>query len=170
MPYADYQKTKRHARARYWENREAILSVMRLNYAQNRGRILERNREWRRQNADQCVKHAVEYEHNRRKTDVSFRLRKNLRARIQKFVSGVSKAATSRELLGCDVDFLRGYLSVFFKPGMTWENYGKVWHIDHKRPCASFDLTNLEQQKQCFHWTNLQPLFARENLQKGARV
>jgi len=79
------------------------------------------------------------------------------------------KSASTKGLLGCPIDFLRGYLSVFFKPGMTWENYGKLWHVDHKRPCASFDLTEPVQQKQCFNWMNLQPLFAKENLEKGAK-
>lgn len=51
---------------------------------------------------------------------------------------------------------------------MDWENYGKVWQVDHVRPCASFDLTNPEQQRSCFHWTNLQPLFVHENLIKGS--
>ncbi len=52
---------------------------------------------------------------------------------------------------------------------MTWENYGPVWHVDHIRPCAKFDLTDHDQQRACFHWTNLQPLFAKDNLQKNAK-
>jgi hypothetical protein len=64
------------------------------------------------------------------------------------------------ELLGCTIDFLKEYLEARFLPTMTWENYGTLWHIDHIIPCASFDLRDLEQQKACFHYTNLQPLFA----------
>jgi hypothetical protein len=53
---------------------------------------------------------------------------------------------------------------------MTWENYGPVWHVDHIRPCVSFDFLDPAQQRACFHYTNLQPLFALENLKKGGRV
>jgi hypothetical protein len=53
---------------------------------------------------------------------------------------------------------------------MTWENYGPVWHVDHIRPCASFDLTDPAQQRECFHFSNLQPLFAAENLAKGDKI
>jgi len=52
---------------------------------------------------------------------------------------------------------------------MSWDNYGSYWHIDHIRPCASFDLTDPEQQKDCFDFTNLQPLEAKENIRKGAK-
>ena len=61
---------------------------------------------------------------------------------------------------------LKAYLELQFTDGMTWENRGN-WHIDHIRPCASFDLTDPEQQKQCFHYTNLQPLWAADNLAKS---
>ena len=54
---------------------------------------------------------------------------------------------------------------------MTWENHGRYgWHIDHIMPCSSFDLTDPEQQKKCFHYTNLQPLWAHENMSKGAKI
>ncbi len=54
---------------------------------------------------------------------------------------------------------------------MTWENHGRHgWHIDHIIPCAAFDLTDPEQQKKCFHYTNYQPLYTLENLKKGDRI
>jgi len=61
-------------------------------------------------------------------------------------------------------------LEGLFKPDMTWANYGAEWHIDHKRPCVSFNLTDPAQQRECFHYTNLQPLWATENLQKGVKL
>ena len=72
------------------------------------------------------------------------------------------------ELLGCSIEKLWEHLESKFQPGMTRENHGK-WHIDHIRPCISFNLTDLEQQKICFHYTNLQPLWAEDNLKKGAK-
>lgn len=61
------------------------------------------------------------------------------------------------------------YLSLLFSDGMSWDNYGE-WHIDHIIPCAAFDLSNPTEQKQCFHYTNLQPLWAYENKSKGAKL
>jgi hypothetical protein len=67
------------------------------------------------------------------------------------------------------VEQLRQHLEAQFTDGMSWDNYGRDgWHIDHIRPCASFDLTDPEQQRQCFHYTNLQPLWAADNIRKGA--
>jgi hypothetical protein len=80
----------------------------------------------------------------------------------------VDKSASTLELLGCSLDQLRVHLESQFCHGMTWENHGPVWHIDHIRPCASFDLLDPVQQRACFHYTNLQPLLALENWKKGA--
>ena len=78
----------------------------------------------------------------------------------------LSKSKTTAELLGCSIADCMDWLEAQFLPGMTWDNHGE-WHIDHIRPCASFDLTDPEQQKKCFHYTNLQPLWAKDNLSKS---
>lgn len=94
-------------------------------------------------------------------------MKDSLVKRIWHALKGVAKSAHTVELLGCPVCWLEVHIESMFRPGMTWENYGPVWHIDHIRPCSSFDLADPEQQRVCFHWTNLQPLFAVENLEKG---
>ena len=107
---------------------------------------------------------------NKYKTDPQFRLRKLIRNRIRQSLKQNGKSEPTMKLLGCSIDFLRQHLESQFKSGMTWENQGKIWHIDHIKPCASFDLTQPEQQRICFHFSNLQPLFAEDNLKKGAKL
>lgn len=77
------------------------------------------------------------------------------------------KAARSVELLGCSINELMKHIETKWQFGMSWDNYGK-WHLDHIRPCASFDLLDPQQQRDCFHYTNLQPLWALDNQRKGA--
>ena len=93
------------------------------------------------------------------------RIGDKLSKRVRKFVS--NKTSKTQELVGCNYDFLMGYLEKQFTNGMTWENYGKDgWHIDHIQPCASFDLSNPDEQKVCFHYSNLQPLWATSSIAK----
>lgn len=74
------------------------------------------------------------------------------------------------ELLGCTRKQFVEHIESLWAEGMNWENYGlHGWHIDHIRPVASFDLLNEAEQRACFHYTNMQPLWALENLSKGDR-
>jgi hypothetical protein len=109
-------------------------------------------------------------ERKKLKTDMTLVLKKRLRNRLQKALKGIIKSKRTMELLGVPhLDFLKAYLQSQFKEGMTWENR-HLWHIDHIIPCSSFDLTKPEEQAKCFHYTNLQPLWASENLSKGNRI
>ncbi len=81
------------------------------------------------------------------------------------------KSARTTELIGCTVLELMRHLESQFQPGMAWENYSlRGWHVDHKSPCASFDMTDPEQQRKCFHYTNLVPMWAVENWSKNSRM
>jgi len=108
-----------------------------------------------------------QYKKRRLETDTTYKLIHTLRGRITTAIRTQhgKKAFKSIELLGCSIQDVRSYLESQFKEGMTWENHGD-WHIDHIKPCVSFDLTNPEEQKKCFHYTNLQPLWAEDNLSK----
>ncbi len=118
----------------------------------------------------EIINYNLQYNKNRLTTDPLFKFIHSIRtltkAAIKK--SYGKKYNTTIELLGCSGIFAKQYLEYKFQPGMTWDNHGK-WHIDHIRPCASFDLKDPEQQKVCFHYTNLQPLWAKDNLSKGTR-
>ncbi len=126
--------------------------------------------QWRKENREKINEKFLQYEKNRKLTDAEFKLVKTLRSRLNNVLKrqNCKKNNTTIELLGCSVSFLKGYLASKFKEGMTWENHGE-WHIDHIKPCASFNLIDEEEQKKCFHYTNLQPLWAFENLSKGCK-
>ena len=82
-----------------------------------------------------------------------------------------NKSKSSISLLGAPIAQVRKHIEERWQAGMTWENHTlKGWHIDHIIPCASFDLSDPEQQEKCFHYTNLQPLWWRDNLEKGANI
>lgn len=106
---------------------------------------------------------------NKLQNDPNFRLRCNISSRLSHALSNGHKSLKTMELLGCSLEEFWQHLESQFQPGMTRENYGK-WHVDHIKPCISFDLTKISQQKECFHYTNLQPLWAEENLKKGSKI
>ena len=108
----------------------------------------------------------------RMKTDLNYRFTTRIRNQIyDKIKNGSGKRYTkSIELLGCSVEDTRRHIESLWLPGMSWDNYGIAgWHIDHIQPCCTFDLTDLEQQKKCFHYTNLRPLWAKDNLRRPKR-
>jgi hypothetical protein len=109
-----------------------------------------------------------EYKHKKWKTHLPTRIKNNVSQRIRRAIKSQNKVKSkqTKELLGCSIEFLKQQLESQFQPGMTWDNYGE-WHIDHKIPCVAFDLSDLEQQKACFHYSNLQPLWFHDNVIKS---
>lgn len=99
------------------------------------------------------------------------RLAHNLRSRIYSALraQGYTKKAKANELFGCDFPTFKLHLQLQFRPGMCWENFG-AWEIDHIRPVASFDLSDPDQQKACFHFSNCQPLWKEENRAKSDKI
>ena len=103
--------------------------------------------------------------------DIDFRLTDCLRKRIRQALAKTKKSAVSFDLLGCTLDEFKRHIVSLWKPGMSWDNYGvRGWHIDHVIPCAAFDLTDPAQQRECFHYLNLQPLWAQDNWCKSDKV
>lgn len=106
------------------------------------------------------------YYDNRRKTDIQFRLALNLRTRLNRAIKIGQKSGSAVRDLGCSIPDLKIHLENQFAPGMSWANYGE-WHIDHISPLSRFDLTDPVQFQTACHYTNLQPLWAAENIAKS---
>lgn len=140
--------------------------VWKRNYAKSE-KNQEYNRNYRKLKKAKSLSNQYrnEYQKKRLKENPAFKIRKNLSVRLYHAVKGNKKFKGTVDLIGCDINYLKNYLQSKFTEGMSWENYGK-WHIDHKRPCASFDLSKLEQQMECFNYKNLQPLWALDNNKK----
>jgi len=101
--------------------------------------------------------------------NIQRRLSCTLRSRLSHAIRKNIRAGSAVKDLGCSLSFLQKHLESLFKPGMTWENYGQ-WHIDHIVPLCSFDLSSSEEVKKACHYSNLQPLWAKDNLMKGANL
>ena len=174
MPRIDPIKRIKYNEKYYSKNENRIKKILKKWYLKNKEKRKERYKENSKINyyKDKKKKMArvMAYQKIKLKTDINWILRKRLRNRLQKALKGVTKSKKTMDLLGVPhMDFFKTWIECKFKEGMTWENR-RLWHVDHILPCSSFDLTKPEEQAKCFHYTNLQPLWASENLSKGNRI
>lgn len=110
------------------------------------------------------------YSRKRLDNDPIYKLRHNIRARFRMAIKHKRKSGSAIRDIGCSIQEFKVYIESKFQQGMTWENWSlKGWHLDHIRPLASFNLSDREQFLQAIHFTNYQPLWAKDNLSKGAR-
>jgi len=100
-----------------------------------------------------------DYNKKRWKCNIQHRIKSILRVRLHTLLKGDNKFKSAYKLIGCDIIEFRHYMESKFLPEMNWDNHGNVWELDHILPCSKFDLTLLEEQQKCFHFSNYQPLF-----------
>jgi hypothetical protein len=169
--FATKKQRRKVAKRWYQENKIQERDKNKQRYLQNKERDGAKNRAWYQKNKESVRSYRAAYNKNKRKTDINFRLADSLRSRITKVLKQNKKSKHTMELIGCSIEQFRKHLEKQFVDGMSWDNYGFYgWHIDHIKPCSSFDLSNPEQQKLCFHYTNLQPLWAKDNLKKSDSI
>jgi len=125
----------------------------------------KRNKKWEEKNEEYRKKYKNEYSTQRLKNDFLFKLSRNIRIRIYRFIK--NNKNKTLDIIGCDYLFLKEYLEKKFVDNMNWDNYGE-WHIDHIIPLSSAN-TEEEIYKLCYY-TNLQPLWAKDNLKKGKKM
>lgn len=148
------------------KNSEHIREYNKLYKSQYSNVISQYNRKYNLENRESIQKRQNVQHSERKKYDVNYRLSCALRSRL----NGIFKEKSHEHtlvLLGCTLDFFRIWIEYNFDEDMTFENYGKYWHIDHVIPCSVFKLEDKDEQTKCFHWTNLQPLERIENLRKN---
>lgn len=163
MRTAEETRLARNAQAAAWR-------------ARNPGAQSLANKQWalkypekvKARNAIRDLKRNREYFAKRAKADPLFKLGNNLRHLVYNRFKARSwgKSVRTQELLGCTFEEFAAHLQNQFKAGMTLENYGE-WHIDHIKPCAV--ATSPEELVALFHYSNLQPLWASENITKGSK-
>jgi len=162
----------------YEANKEKILESLCEYRETNKEKIAVRERKYRETNKEKIAacgrkyretnKEKIAGRHRKRTaTDPNYKLSNNLRVRLYGALKNNHKKGSAVRDLGCTVPELWDHLENNFQAGMTRENYGE-WHVDHIKPLASFDLTDREQLKKACHWSNLQPLWAEDNIRKGA--
>ncbi len=131
--------------------------------------VKEYYKEYYQENKAKAKKIAIEYQRERRKIDPLYKMKVNLRSRTSVAFKkkGYSKNTKTQEMLGVDWEVVKKHIERKFKKGMNWDNYVK-WHIDHIIPLSSAKTS--ERLKQLCHYTNLQPLWAKDNLSKSNKI
>lgn len=127
-----------------------------------------RNRDWLDNTGKEWCNQWIK---DKKSSDPQFKLKHILRLRLLDALkrNNTTKRHSALKLLGCSIEQAKQHIENQFKPEMNWKNHGSYWEIDHIKPCASFDLSDVEQQQECFNYTNLQPLTISENRSKGDR-
>lgn len=173
------ERSRRHSANRYqsmseeerkawnkalWEKRKADP----LKMERQRDKI----KQWKKRNLEKNRSSVSRSIKARKRRDPGFKIVCNLRNRLRE-IMGVTRDSSKKwnsALIGCDTHHLARHLESQFRRGMSWDNYGTHWHVDHIQPCSSFDHTNPEHVRRCWHFTNLRPMWAKENIAKGAKI
>ena len=135
--------------------------------------VAERRFKWREDRNNRDMTKAREYINkwriNKSKSDPAWRLAQTMRSRLSGIIKGANMGGM-QGFIGCNIDQLRRHIESSFTKRMTWDNYGTYWHVDHILPVSSFDHSDKKQVKQCWHWSNLEPLEVKANLAKSNNI
>jgi hypothetical protein len=177
--YQEEHKKEAKARSRksYLLNKEKVLTRTKQYYKDNKNLHNQWTKDYYQENKIEIQKqHSEYYQNNKEKVknrrnqrlrnDSALRIRKNLSTRLYHALKDNLKTTSILNLIGCSLEELKNFLESQFQEGMNWSNYGE-WHIDHRIPCCRFDLRKVDEQKKCFNYKNLQPLWAKDNFSKN---
>ena len=153
----------------YQENKEVHNQNMKKHYFENKDEYVKNHKKYRKENSEKITEIAKNYNKTRRRVDILYRLKLNLRSRISSYLKlkGISKTNKTIEFVGCSPEELRKHLENLFDINMNWENYGK-WEIDHIIPLS--EDKNIQDIYKINNFTNLQPMWKLDNIKKGSKL
>lgn len=151
------------------DNKKLIAERNKQHYLKNKSLFAERDKQYYLKNKKTIIEKQKQYRRKRRANDPVYRMIGNLYSGLYQAMKGTSKSKRTMQLLGCSWGHFKQHMSAQFVEGMTLENYGE-WHVDHIIPVSSFNHSYPEQVATCWHYTNLQPLWAKDNLSKGDKM
>ncbi len=163
--FYEANKERLTAEKRAWRaaNPDIVAQRNKVQYLKDPEHHKAKHKEWKAKNPG----HQAAYARKRLLTNIHAKLAYVLRRRLKQAIRGNFKSGSAVTDLGCSIAEFKLYIEAKFQPGMTWENRSfSGWHLDHVRPLASFDLTDRSQFLEACHYTNLQPLWASENMSK----
>ena len=154
------------------ENLPRLRKMAKERYAKDaeyRKKRIEDSRSYRSDpNNRRALQKTMKMARERNRQNPQWRIKMNLRRRMNTVLKKWTKASSTTKLVGCSWEELRSHIESKFVDGMSWDNYGRFgWHLDHIEPCSKFDFSKIEDQKKCFHYTNLQPLWWKDNIAKA---
>ena len=142
-----------------------------INDQENKEKAYIWNKNWREKNRELSACYQRQYVKKRYKNDIQYKLTISLRTRLNRAIKNNQKTGSAVGELGCTIDEFKVYIENKFQEGMSWENWKHDgWHLDHIKPLSSFDLTDREQFLEACHYTNLQPLWGWQNMQKHDKI
>lgn len=162
MSYKDLEKRKEYMRKYY--------KTPKYKEYQKKYTSTEKFKIYKRayQSSEKRRKYKMEYIKNKELTDPCFKLRRRLRGELRQAIKNNQKTGSGVRDLGCTVEQLKFYLEGKFKSGMSWDNWSRLgWHLDHIIPLVCFDVENRKELLKAVHYTNLQPMWAKDNLIKS---
>lgn len=149
---------------------DARLKYSRKYYKTHKEVQARRTAEWKNKNRPKYNAYMASYHKAKMQSNPSYAFAVKIRSKIRLLLSGYQKTSPTEQLLGCKIADLKKYLESLWEPWMSWGNYGGKdgqWCIDHIMPVAAFDLSQPEEQKRCFHYSNLRPLCVKKNREKS---
>jgi len=163
----EYQKSYQKANKEKFETYRKANKDKRKAYQQNYHKSNPEARStYRKNNKEKLKSWHKNYRRNKYKTDIQYKISQRLRIRLNGALKGNSKRGSAVSDLGCTIPEFKIYLESLFTEGMTWENYGSFWHLDHLKPISLFNLLDETEFKEAVHFSNIQPLSAEANIQK----